>query len=615
MLGFPWRTPLEQIDRRQIPGHLDGPTDQHPRRAHAQPQEHRPRHPAQQAGGDHRPVGLGQVLARLRHAVCGRPAPLRGEPVGLCAAVPAADGQARRRHDRGPVARDLHRAEGHQPQPALHRGHGDRDPRLPAPAVRPRRHALLPRPRPAAAGADGVADGRCGAGLAGRAAPDDPGAGGARDARASSSSCSPRCRRRATCASASTARPTSTTTCPSSRRPRSTTSTSSSTGCKVRARHAAAPGGELRGRAAAGRRPRDRAWRWTSGARNTCSTPSSPARSATTRSPNSSRASSRSTRRWAPARAATASATCEFFDPARVVAFPTLSLASGAIKGWDRRNGYYFSLLESLAQALQVRRRHALRGASRPPCSRRCCTAPARKRSASATRWNRATRPARKLTQEASLRRRSSPTWRGAIARPIRWRCARSWRAIATCSPAPTATARACAARRATCQGGRRRPGPRASTRSATPRCARASSTSTDLKLHGAKAEIADKVVREIGLRLKFLNDVGLNYLSLDRSAETLSGGEAQRIRLASQIGSGLTGVMYVLDEPSIGLHQRDNDRLIGTLQPSARHRQQRDRGRARRGHDPRRRPRHRHGPGRRRPRRPRDGAGHASRT
>ena len=86
------------------------------------------------------------------------------------------------------------------------------------------------------------------------------------------------------------------------------------------------------------------------------------------------------------------------------------------------------------------------------------------------------------------------------------------------------------------------------------------------LKLQGAKAEIADKVVREIASRLKFLNDVGLNYLSLDRSADTLSGGEAQRIRLASQIGSGLTGVMYVLDEPSIGLHQRDNDRLIDTL-------------------------------------------------
>src|SRR5678815_1296463 len=87
-----------------------------------------------------------------------------------------------------------------------------------------------------------------------------------------------------------------------------------------------------------------------------------------------------------------------------------------------------------------------------------------------------------------------------------------------------------------------------------------------NLALAGAKAEIADKVIREICSRLKFLNDVGLNYLSLDRSAETLSGGEAQRIRLASQIGSGLTGVMYVLDEPSIGLHQRDNERLIGTL-------------------------------------------------
>ncbi|HEX8956808.1 MAG TPA: excinuclease ABC subunit UvrA, partial [Burkholderiaceae bacterium] len=86
------------------------------------------------------------------------------------------------------------------------------------------------------------------------------------------------------------------------------------------------------------------------------------------------------------------------------------------------------------------------------------------------------------------------------------------------------------------------------------------------LKLTGAKREIADRIVKEIVSRLKFLNNVGLDYLSLDRSADTLSGGEAQRIRLASQIGSGLTGVMYVLDEPSIGLHQRDNDRLISTL-------------------------------------------------
>ncbi|MFM2435624.1 MAG: hypothetical protein RL063_1605, partial [Pseudomonadota bacterium] len=86
------------------------------------------------------------------------------------------------------------------------------------------------------------------------------------------------------------------------------------------------------------------------------------------------------------------------------------------------------------------------------------------------------------------------------------------------------------------------------------------------LVLTGAKLAIADKIVKEISNRLKFLTNVGLEYLSLSRSAETLSGGEAQRIRLASQIGSGLTGVMYVLDEPSIGLHQRDNDRLLETL-------------------------------------------------
>jgi excinuclease ABC subunit A len=88
----------------------------------------------------------------------------------------------------------------------------------------------------------------------------------------------------------------------------------------------------------------------------------------------------------------------------------------------------------------------------------------------------------------------------------------------------------------------------------------------TALHLEGAKAQIAEKIVKEISDRVQFLVNVGLDYLSLDRSADTLSGGEAQRIRLASQIGSGLTGVMYVLDEPSIGLHQRDNDRLLATL-------------------------------------------------
>jgi excinuclease ABC subunit A len=86
------------------------------------------------------------------------------------------------------------------------------------------------------------------------------------------------------------------------------------------------------------------------------------------------------------------------------------------------------------------------------------------------------------------------------------------------------------------------------------------------LNLAGWRGEVAAKIVKDVAERLRFLVDVGLDYLTLDRSAETLSGGEAQRIRLASQIGSGLTGVMYMLDEPSIGLHQRDNDRLLGTL-------------------------------------------------
>src|SRR5690606_7370384 len=86
------------------------------------------------------------------------------------------------------------------------------------------------------------------------------------------------------------------------------------------------------------------------------------------------------------------------------------------------------------------------------------------------------------------------------------------------------------------------------------------------LKLEGSKGEIAEKILKEIRDRLGFLVNVGLEYLTLNRSADTLSGGEAQRIRLASQIGAGLVGVMYILDEPSIGLHQRDNERLLKTL-------------------------------------------------
>ena len=124
------------------------------------------------------------------------------------------------------------------------------------------------------------------------------------------------------------------------------------------------------------------------------------------------------------------------------------------------------------------------------------------------------------------------------------------------------------------------------------------------LELTERERMIAERVTKEVNARLGFLLDVGLDYLTLSRSAGTLAGGEAQRIRLASQIGSGLVGTLYVLDEPSIGLHQRDNRRLIDTLDPAARPRQHRHRRRARRGDDPRERLDRRHRPGRRRARR-----------
>ena len=254
------------------------------------------------------------------------------------------------------------------------------------------------------------------------------------------------------------------------------------------------------------------------------------------------------------------------FDAERVVAFPSLSLASGAVKGWDRRNAYTFSLLESVAGHYgfdldtpfeELPRRGARGAAARLGRRRDRVRLPGRGRARQAAR-----RQALASRSKASCRTSS-----GACARPTRRRCARSWRATRAPSPAPTATARGCAPRRGTCSWSTSPSGdkePIFRVEHFTLREALA--WFERLALAGAKAEIADKVIREIRSRLKFLNDVGLNYLSLDRSADSLSGGEAQRIRLASQIGSGLTGVMYVLDEPSIGLHQRDNERLIGTL-------------------------------------------------
>jgi excinuclease ABC subunit A len=253
----------------------------------------------------------------------------------------------------------------------------------------------------------------------------------------------------------------------------------------------------------------------------------------------------------------------EFFDPTRVVAFPSLSLASGAIKGWDRRNGYYFSLIESLGkhykfdvdapfESLPASVQHAVLHGSGDEEIRFSYTLES---GDSVGKKLSKKHPFEGIIPNMTRRYRETDSVL------VREELAR-YRGVQPCQD---------------CNGTRLRREARF-VRVGEGDQARAiyqiSHTTlrecfdyfNSLKLHGAKADIADRVVREIGTRLKFLNDVGLNYLSLDRSAETLSGGESQRIRLASQIGSGLTGVMYVLDEPSIGLHQRDNDRLIDTL-------------------------------------------------
>ena len=262
----------------------------------------------------------------------------------------------------------------------------------------------------------------------------------------------------------------------------------------------------------------------------------------------------------------------EFFDPERVVAFPTLSLASGAVKGWDRRNGYYFSMLESLAKHYKFDIDAAfedlsedvqeviLHGSGEEEI----------KFNYVMDSGNSAGKKVAKKHVFEGVITNFERRYRETDSAAVREELAR-YRTLQAC-PACHGTRLREEARHVYLVDSNADAGTGAhSHRKAIYEISAATlrdsfSYFDKLQMTGAKAEIAGKVVREIGLRLKFLNDVGLNYLSLDRSAETLSGGESQRIRLASQIGSGLTGVMYVLDEPSIGLHQRDNDRLIGTL-------------------------------------------------
>ena len=245
----------------------------------------------------------------------------------------------------------------------------------------------------------------------------------------------------------------------------------------------------------------------------------------------------------------------DFFDPARVVAHPELSLASGAIRGWDRRNQFYFQLLASLAghygfdietpweNLPEATREVVLHGSGKDKIAFRYLSDGGKA----------------VLKEHAfegiipNLERRFKETDSLAVREELA-----KYRANQPC-PACHGT-RLRTEARFVLIGGRN-----LSEISRLP-LGQCKAFFDGLSLTGQRAQVADKIVSEISSRLQFLINVGLDYLSLDRSADTLSGGEAQRIRLASQIGSGLTGVMYVLDEPSIGLHQRDNDRLLETL-------------------------------------------------
>jgi len=247
----------------------------------------------------------------------------------------------------------------------------------------------------------------------------------------------------------------------------------------------------------------------------------------------------------------------EFFDPKRVVAHPNLSLASGAIRGWDRRNHFYFAMLQALG------RRYAFD-----------LEAP----------WEALADEAQQVILYGSGKEKIAFAYPGERGRALvkehafegvipslerRYRETDS--VVVKEELAKYRNTRACP----DCGGTRLRREARhvriagrnlheISCMPLGPALGFVRGLAAELP--GARAAVADKIVREIANRLEFLVNVGLDYLSLERSADSLSGGEAQRIRLASQIGSGLTGVMYVLDEPSIGLHQRDNARLLETL-------------------------------------------------
>ena len=246
----------------------------------------------------------------------------------------------------------------------------------------------------------------------------------------------------------------------------------------------------------------------------------------------------------------------QFFDPARVIHDETLSLAAGAISGWDRRNAFYFQMLNCLAEHYGFDVEKPFRRLSKKVRDIILYGSGKEKINFSYLRSH-GRRPRRRShtfegvipNMERRYRDSESNTIREELARYLNTQSCES------------------------CQGSRLKTGARhvfVGNQPVHRLTAMPIESSLDffesLSLPGHQGEIGERIIREISERLRFLVNVGLEYLTLDRTAETLSGGEAQRIRLASQIGSGLVGVMYILDEPSIGLHQRDNQRLLDTL-------------------------------------------------
>ncbi len=245
----------------------------------------------------------------------------------------------------------------------------------------------------------------------------------------------------------------------------------------------------------------------------------------------------------------------QFFDPQRVISHPELSLSEGAVRGWDRRNAYYFQLLKSLAKHYKFNIDTPFNELP-PQIQDILLNGSGDEKMEFVYESERMGKNRRITTFEGiipNMQRRFRETDSSVVRDELT-----KFMSHQSC-PECEGTRLNRAARHVYVQDMQL---PQITTMPV----GRAKSFFSTLTLEGWRGEIATKIVKEINERLSFLVNVGLDYLALDRSADTLSGGEAQRIRLASQIGAGLVGVMYILDEPSIGLHQRDNERLLKTL-------------------------------------------------